>query len=62
VLMGYLNADHWAIAVPFNRSHPFISSKFIDKNLFPREVLLEAIVRYVEEDLNSIQQIRTEAK
>ena len=62
VLLGYLNADHWAIAVPFNRKHPFISSKFIDKNAFPREVLLEAIVRYVEEDLNSIQQIRTEAK
>lgn len=62
VLLGYLNADHWAIAVPFNRSHPFISSNFIDKNAFPREVLLEAIVRYVEEDLNSIQQIRTEAK
>ena len=62
VLMGYLNADHWAIAVPFNRSHPFISSKFIDKNLFPREVLLEAIVRYVEEDLNNIQQIRSEEK
>ena len=54
VLLGYLNADHWAIAVPLNRSHPFISSIFIDKNAFPREVLLEAIVRYVEEDLNSI--------
>jgi hypothetical protein len=54
VLLGYLNADHWAIAVPLNRSHPFISSNFIDKNAFPREVLLEAIVRYVEEDLNSI--------
>jgi hypothetical protein len=52
VLLGYLNADHWAIAVPFNRSHPFISSIFIDKNAFPREVLLEAIVRFVEEDLN----------
>lgn len=52
VLLGYVNADHWAIAVPLNRSHPFISSNFIDKNAFPREVLLEAIVRYVEEDLN----------
>ena len=52
VILGYLNADHWAIAVPFNRSHPFISSNFLDKNAFPREVLLEAIVRYVEEDLN----------
>jgi hypothetical protein len=44
VLLGFLNADHWAIAVPFNRSHPLISSSFIDKNAFPREVLLEAIV------------------
>ena len=52
VLLGYVNADHWAIAVPLNRSHPFISANFIDKNAFPREVLLEAIVRYVEEDLN----------
>ncbi len=58
VLLGYVNADHWAIAVPFNRNSPFISSSFIDKNAFPREVLLEAIARYVEEDLNSIQQIR----
>jgi len=57
-----LNADHWAIAVPLKRSHPLISSSFIDKNAFPREVLLEAIVRYVEEDLNSIQQIRPDAK
>jgi hypothetical protein len=61
-LLGYLNADHWAVAVPFNRSHPFISSTFLDKNAFPREVLLEAIVRYVEEDLNNIQQIGSEAK
>ena len=52
VLLGYVNADHWAIAVPLNRSHPFISSNFLDKNAFPREVLLEAIVRYIEEDLN----------
>ena len=62
VLMGYLNADHWAVAVPFKRSHPLISSSFIDKNAFPREVLLEAIVRYVEEDLDSIQQIRSGEK
>ena len=52
VLLGYVNADHWAIAVPLNRSHPYISSSFVDKNAFPREVLLEAIVRYVDEDLN----------
>ena len=52
VLLGYLNADHWAISVPFNRKSPLISSTLIDKNAFPREVLLEAIIRYLEEDLN----------
>ena len=54
VLLGYLNADHWAIAVPINRRHPLLSSTVVDKNAFPREVLLEAIIRYVEEDLNKI--------
>jgi dienelactone hydrolase len=50
-LLGYLNADHWAVAVPIARSHAFLGSTFVDKNAFPREVLLEAVVRYVEEDL-----------
>ena len=52
VLLGYLNADHWAVAVPINRNHPFIPSHFVDKNAFPREVLAEAIVRFIEENLN----------
>ena len=42
-LLGYLNADHWAVAVPIGRSHPVIASLFVDKNAFPREVLLEAL-------------------
>ncbi len=52
VLLGYLNADHWAVAVPINRTHSLLASTLIDKNAFPREVLVEAIVRFVEEDLN----------
>ena len=52
VLLGYVNADHWAVAVPINRNHPFLASHFVDKNAFPREVLAEAIVRFIEEDLN----------
>lgn len=51
VILGYLNADHWAIAVPLNRSHPFLGATLVDKNAFPREVLLEAVVRFIEEDL-----------
>jgi hypothetical protein len=49
VLLGYLNADHWAVAMPFNRDHPTLSSMFITRNAFPREVLLEAIARFLEE-------------
>lgn len=52
VLLGYVNADHWAVAIPINRNHPFIASHFVDKNAFPREVLAEALVRFIEEDLN----------
>ena len=54
VLLGYVNADHWAVAVPISRSHPIIASTFVNKNAFPREVLAEAIVRFIEEDLNRI--------
>ena len=25
-LVGYLNADHWAVSVPISRSHPTITS------------------------------------
>ncbi len=52
-LLGYLNADHWAVAVPVARSHTFIGSTLVDENDYPREALLEAVLRYVEEDLVS---------
>lgn len=52
VLLGYVNADHWAVAVPINRNNPFIASHFVDKNAFPREVLAEAVVRFIEEDMD----------
>lgn len=51
VLVGYVNADHWAIAVPISRNNRFLASTFVDKNAFPREVLGEAVVRFIEEDL-----------
>jgi hypothetical protein len=50
-LVGYVNADHWALAVPVSRSHPHITSMFVTQNAFPREALLEAVLRLVEEDL-----------
>jgi hypothetical protein len=50
-LLGYLNADHWALAVPIARSHPGLAHVLVDRNAYPREALLEAIFRFVEEDL-----------
>lgn len=50
-LLGYANADHWALAVPIARSHSMLGATFVDQNDYPREALLEALLRFVEEDL-----------
>jgi len=50
-LLGYVNADHWAVAVGMARSHKFLASIFVDRNEFPREVLLESIIRHLEEQM-----------
>jgi hypothetical protein len=52
-LLGYLNADHWAVAVPIARTHSTIGSIFVTENDYPREAMTEAILRFVEEDLAS---------
>jgi hypothetical protein len=50
-LVAFINADHWAIAVPVSRKHAFVGSTFVNHNDYPREALLEALLRYIEEDL-----------
>ena len=45
-LLGYPNADHLAVAMPFP------ASPLINRNDYPRAVLLEAAVRAVQEDLD----------
>jgi len=50
-LLGYPNADHLAVAMPFGRKAPVLTALMITRNHYPRAVLLEAAVRYVEEDL-----------
>ena len=52
-LVAYVNADHWALAVPINRTHSTIGALFTTENAYPREALMEAIVRFVEEDLGA---------
>ncbi|HTH62576.1 MAG TPA: hypothetical protein VL689_20810 [Paraburkholderia sp.] len=50
-LLAYVNADHWALAVPIARTHPMVGTFFVTQNAYPREALVEAILRFVEEDL-----------
>ena len=49
--LGYLNADHWSLALPIEYSHPLVTT-VVNRNAYPREALLEAILRVVEEDMN----------
>ena len=55
--LGALNCDHIASAMPFNRNTSmlgrFVTGQFLNHNAFPREVMLEAVVRYVLEDLSA---------
>jgi hypothetical protein len=52
-LIAYVNADHWALAVPIARTHATVGSLLVTQNAYPREALAEALMRYVEEDLSS---------
>jgi len=52
-LLGYVNADHWALAVPIGRTHTKIGSWLVTENAYPREALLEALLRFIEEDLDA---------
>jgi hypothetical protein len=49
-LLGYLDADHWAVAMPFEVYAPRFASVVASRNHFPRVVLLEAIARVIAED------------
>lgn len=50
-LLAYVNADHWAVVLPIARSHRTVASLWIDQNAYPREALVEALLRFIEEDL-----------
>jgi hypothetical protein len=50
-LLGYANADHWAVAMALEERRSFWMSHPRRKRAFPRAVLFEAIVRFVGESL-----------
>jgi pimeloyl-ACP methyl ester carboxylesterase len=50
-LLGYANADHLAVAMPFGENTPLLTATLMTRNDYPRAVLLEAAIRFVDEDL-----------
>jgi hypothetical protein len=48
-----VNADLWALAVPIARTHKRVGSWLVTENAYPREALLEAVLRFIEEDLDA---------
>ncbi len=50
-LLGFVNADHWALAVPIARKKGTMATMFVDQNAYPREAMREAVLRFIEEDL-----------
>ena len=53
-LLALLNADHFAVALPVARTHPTVGRLLLNRNGFPREVLMEALLRYLEVDLSDV--------
>jgi hypothetical protein len=47
-LLGYVNADHWDIAIAIERQMPHLASRASPRT-FPRSTLLEAMLMYVSE-------------
>ncbi len=50
-ILGYANADHWAVSIGFNRAEYPTWRRAVNHNSFPREVLLESILQYVAQDI-----------
>ena len=51
--LGAARADHFAVALPFEDLKDAEVQKLVDKNHYPRTALLEALLRFVIQDLQS---------
>jgi len=54
-LLGYANADHWAVALPLEVKQPWLAEEIINHKNFPRGVLLEAVALHLAETMETIE-------
>lgn len=50
-LLGYVNADHWAITLPFESQAPLLTEILVTKNHFPRMALIFSIIEFAEKSM-----------
>lgn len=50
-LLGYMNADHWAMALPIETDSAVLGRTLANRNVFPRASMLEAALHLVESEL-----------
>jgi hypothetical protein len=50
-LLGYVNADHWDVAISIERQMPHLSARSSSRQ-FPRDKLLDAMLLFVSEALH----------
>lgn len=50
-LLGFLKADHWAVAMPFDKSHPLLARTILNNNAYPREIMLSAALEMIVSNL-----------
>jgi pimeloyl-ACP methyl ester carboxylesterase len=53
ILLGYLNNDHWEVALNFEGNNSMLLKSMSKQVRYPREILLHAIVLFVAENLSS---------
>jgi len=49
--LGVAKGDHFAVALPFNKSSDSSIKSGMDKTRYPRGALIEALLRFVTDDL-----------
>jgi hypothetical protein len=54
IFLGVARADHLAVALPFDKTSDQAIRNAMDKARYPRGALLEALVRFVSQDMSSV--------
>lgn len=57
-MLGFVNADHWAVALWMEDAFPHLAHRPIGRHPFPQDALLESLLLFVQLDLQQIGAIR----